>query len=156
MRKQAKPRFEDSLSYELPTGEVVARFIYSKSHFSALHGRPKPGAFDPSPHDELSVAHSTGLQNGDVWNIAKLTLGSDRGRDKVHARTEIPVKELKHRQLRAIRDDHPFERHTSVKGWPIIADINEQKAQRKQICLELSQHPEVKLLVPPAPITRDV
>lgn len=120
---------------------------------STQHARPKPGAFSPSPHDELSVVHSTGLGDGDVWKIGALTLGTEPPRDKIHGRADIPVKTLVERKLRAIRDDNPFTRHTSVVGWPDSADLDERKQERKQICLELSQDLRVKLVIPDSPTT---
>jgi hypothetical protein len=45
----------------------------------SLKVRPKPSAFDPSPHDELSVAHSTGLADDEVWTIGARTLGAELG-----------------------------------------------------------------------------
>ena len=83
-----------------------------------------------------------------------LTLGTQPGRDKIYGRADVPVKELNERMLHAIRDDSPFERHTSVVGWPRSDNRDEQKQRWKQICLELSQHPDVKLLTPETPIRR--
>jgi len=139
---------------ELDSDEIVARFIYSKNHFSRAGNRPKPGAFSPYPHSELSVAHVTDLTDAEVWEISLKTVGSEPGRDKVHARADVRVRELIRNKLRAIRDDDPFERHTSVTGWPGPNDPNERKEQLKLICLELSQSPDVNLVVPAGPIAR--
>lgn len=117
---------------------------------STSTSRPKPAAFDPSPHDELSVVHSTGLTNDEVWKIGSRTLGTEPGRTTIHGRADATVRALMEKKLRALRDDNPFDRHTSVLGWPSSTDPNETKQLRKQICLELSQHPEVTLAIPPA------
>jgi hypothetical protein len=132
--------------------ELVARFIYSKRHFSA--SRPKPGAFDPSPYAELSVAHTTQLPIQDVWRLAALTLTSQSGRTTVYARADVPVHELTSNSLSATRDDDPFERHTFVAGWPDPGDDDQRKELRKEICLRLSQCPEVVLGIPTSPIRR--
>ena len=117
------------------------------------HARPKPGAFYPPPDDQLSVVHTTGLADSDVWEIGRLhALGSEPPRDKIHGRADLPVKALIDRKLRAIRDDNPFERHTSVVDWPQSSDPDERKQQRTLICLELSQDPAVRLVVPESPI----
>lgn len=122
---------------------------------SRSSARPKPDAFYPPPDDELSVVHSTGLPDSDVWEIGRLhTLGNQSGRDKICGRADVPVMALAERKLRAIRDDNPFRRHTSVMGWPESGDADEKKQQRKQICLELSQDPTVKLVIPESPIVR--
>jgi len=141
-------------SMELAAGELVARFIYSRSQMSPLNSRPKPGAFDPSPHNELSVVHSSALQDREVWEIGIHTLGTQPGRDKIHGRADVPVRALTERKLRAILDDNPFKRHTSVIGWPAPADPDERKQQRKQLCLELSQDPDIRLIIPESPIIR--
>jgi hypothetical protein len=100
--------------------------------------------------------HSTGLPDRDVWEIGIQTLGTQPGRDKIHGRADVPVRVLAKEKLRAIRDDNPFKRHTSVVGWPKPADPDEGKQLRKQICLELSQNPEIKLAIPDNPVTRAV
>src|ERR1017187_6914604 len=77
-------------SRELDASELVARFIHSKSQLSKSHGKPKRTAFDPSPHNELSVVHSTGLPDRDLWQIGRQTLVDQPGRDKIHGRADIP------------------------------------------------------------------
>jgi hypothetical protein len=142
------------IQYELTSGELVTRFIYSKTNFSPARGRPKPNAFDPSPYDKLSVAHCTGLLDHAVWGIGERTLGNQPGRSTIYGRADVPVGALNENKLRAIRDDDPFERHTSVVGWPRFDDGDEQKRRWKQICLELSENPDVKLVTPLTPIRR--
>ena len=77
--------------------------------------------------------------------IARLTLTTERRRDKVHARADVPVSELIRKKLTTIRDDDPFERHTLVKGWPDSTDPTERKELLKQITLELRQCLTVEL-----------
>jgi len=62
---------------------------------------------------------------------------------------------LVEQKLHAVRDDDPFERHTSVLGWPALADPNEMKQIRKAICLELSQNPDIEVDIPPSPLSRE-
>jgi hypothetical protein len=143
------------VSRELAVDELVARFIYSRNHMSPLHGRPKPEAFQPPSDKPLSVVHSTGLSDHDIWEIGRLhALGNQPGRDKIRGRADVPIKALIEKKLCAIRDDNPFKRHTSVVGWPVSADADERKRQRLAICLELSQDPDIKLVIPESPITR--
>ena len=137
---------------ELAPSEVVARVLYSTSRFSRQKNRPKPNAFDPSPHMELSGIHVTGLPDSTIWRIAKGTMRDQPGRDTIYARADVPVEQFVKQKLRAIRDDQPFERHTSVVGWPAITDTNERKERWKEICLALSESPEVQLVIPATPI----
>ena len=149
-----KPSSVDS--FELAANELVTRFIYHHSQINKPQTRLLRGAFDPGRYDELSVVHSTGLPDTDVWEIGKLTLGTQIGRDKIRGRADVPVKALIRNKLRAIRDDKPFKRHTSVVGWPNPDDPDQKKQQRIDICLKLSQDPDVKLFIPESPITRSV
>ena len=126
--------------------------LYNKNHFSSARYRPKPAAFDPTPYTELSVIHITDLADHVVWEISRQTLRDQHGRHKVHARVDVPVEQLEEQNLRAIRDNNPFERHTSVVGWPDIADANQRKERWKEICLALSESPRVQLVIPPTPV----
>src|SRR4051812_26668919 len=76
------------ISHELSAADVVSRLLYTKNHFSRPRNRPKPGAFDPSPYNELSTIHITGLSHAAVWHVAVSTLGDQSGRDQVHARAD--------------------------------------------------------------------
>jgi hypothetical protein len=102
---------------------------------------------------ELSGIHVTDLLDSTIWEIAeKNTMRNEPGRDTIYARADVPVEQFRQQRLRALRDDKPFIRHTSVLGWPAINDANERKEAWKEICLALSEAPEVKLAIPPAPI----
>jgi len=148
---RAVPTF---VPYELGTSEVVARFIYSSDRISVTKGRIKPAAFNPLPHSALSVVHSTGLLDSEIWDVGRLTLGTEAGRSTIHGRADIPVKALVAQELKAILDNNPFHRHTSVVGWPNSSDSNERKSLTKLICLQLSEDATIKLVVPESPITR--
>lgn len=155
--RPAERKVESSLAvpYELSAAELVARFIYSERRINKRLAKPTPDAFYPPPDNELSVVHSTGLPDRDVWAIGRMhTLGTQSGRDAIHGRADVPVNALIERRLRAIRDDNPFERHTKVVGWPEPSNPDERKQQRKLICLELSQDLSVKLIIPDSPIIR--
>jgi hypothetical protein len=149
----AKPHSETAfVPYELGTSEMVARFIYSSGRISVTKGRIKPPAFDPSPYAELSVVHSSNLLDSEVWETGLLTLSSQSGRSTIYGRADIPVKALTDQALKAILDNKPFPRHTSVIGWPNSLDENERKSLTKLICLRLSEDPSIKLVCPDTPI----
>lgn len=133
--------------------DTVTRFIYSKSNFSKTKNRAKPNAFSPFPHDELSTAHITALADDSVWTLATAALGQEAGRGAIYARADISVGEISKQHLKAIRDDDPFVRHTVVKGWPVLSDPAERKAQWLEIALVLSQ--QAALVAPGSPILAD-
>jgi hypothetical protein len=135
----------------LAPDELVTRYIYSERNIRKSEKRPKRGAFDPSPHMELSVVHSSGLTETEVWELGEQTKGSTPGRRNIYARADIPVQTLMDVKLRALRDDKPFIRHTSVIDWPLGSDGNEAKALWLQICLELSEDHRIRLEFPVAP-----
>ena len=137
----------------LAPGELVTRFIKKERNIRKAQKRPARGAFDPSPHMELSVVHTSGLVEYEVWEIGKQTIGSAPGSRTIYGRADIPVQSLTDVRLRALRDDKPFIRHTSVIDWPLGSDGNDTKARWLQICLELSEDPCIKLELPPIPIT---
>lgn len=99
--------------------------------------------------------HTTGLAQEEIWSIGRQTLGAGPGRTQIHGRADVPVFALKEKDLRVVRDNAPFDRHTSVTNWPRGKDADETKQIWKQICLELSQHPAVKLALPSSAITLD-
>ncbi len=138
----------------LTPDELVTRFIYSERNIRKSTKRPKRGVFDPSPHMELSVTHSTGLSENDIWELGKQTIGNAPGRSKIYARADIPVQSLTDVKLRALRDDKPFIRHTSVIDWPLRSDGNDTKALWLQICLELSEDHRVRLELSPTPVVQ--
>lgn len=139
-------------SGELSGSDTVARFIYSRSNIRPSDLTPKPAAFNPAPYNVLSVVHSTGLSSEDIWTIGAETLGTERGRSRIYGRADAPVLAFTDKELRVVRDNEPFDRHTSVTGWPEGKDADETKQLWKQICLELSQHPEVRLAIPDSPV----
>jgi hypothetical protein len=101
---------------------------------------------------ELSVVHSSGLTENGVWELGQMTVGSAPGRRNIYGRADIPVESLADVNLRALRDDKPFVRHTSVIDWPLGSDGNDTKALWLQICLELSQDHRVRLELPQTPV----
>lgn len=134
---------------DLGPEEIVSRFIYTKKNITS-EKKPRPNAFEPPEDRQLSTAHCTNLSNDNIWLLARKTLGPNRR--KVFARVDLSVRHLIEQELRAIRDDNPFERHTVVIGWPDSPDANERKAKTKEICLALCHAPSMNLELPPEEI----
>ena len=148
-------RSEKSTPEVLAPNEQISRFLYSKSTFSLSNKRVKPGAFSPPPDLSLSAVHSTGVQELNIWSIGRRTLGTQPGRNTIYGRADLPVESLIAQKLQAIRDDNPFERHTSVVGWPQDPDKERQKEDIKAICLEISLDPKVRLVAADPPVRID-
>jgi hypothetical protein len=152
LRERLKRREETLVEATALQGEeLITRFLHSRNQYSAKAGKPKPAAFNPAPYDELSTAHITGLQDEAVWLVSRGALGTQPGRDKIYARADLAVAAVQRLDLKAVRDNDPFERHTVIVGWPKSSDVSEQKERWLQIALELSQ--EATLHIRSAPVT---
>lgn len=138
-----------SISGELAATELLSRFIYSKSLYRKNPFKAKPSAFDPSPDNELSMAHVTGLTVASIWELAKSALGDQPGRDKIRAYASLAVGTAIEQELRAVRDNDPFERHTLLVGWPVFSDDEKRRKRWAEITLKLSQASELQLATPP-------
>jgi hypothetical protein len=90
----------------------------------------------PGRDQTLSCLHTTGLRNAEIWEIAKKTLGTQAGRDKIYGRAELQVAAILASKLKAVRDDFEIERHVTVSGWPAPGL---DKADQKEIALRLSK-----------------
>jgi hypothetical protein len=141
------------VSGRLDIAEIVSRFIYSKSQYLKNPAKAKPTAFDPSPWNELSTAHVTGLSSVAIWELSKSALGDKPGHNKIYAHACVAVSVVTENELEAVRDNDPFERHTVVIGWPEIPDEVKRKERWLQIALKLSQSSNLEVAT--VPITRD-
>jgi len=130
--------------------ERIARFLHHRSHFSRPTGVVKHTAFQPpSTETGISVAHVTALADPQIWEIARATLNEASGRGQVVGRADLAVATVQQQGLAAVRDDLGFPRHTTLGGWPVRADRNEQREIRKQIALRLGDAAELRLSDPP-------
>lgn len=116
--------------------EMLARFIFSRSHIRSSNGTVKADAFIPHPHAELSVTRHRDTCEGELWEIGrtsrKLAL---HGRGDVSARTFVSHN-LTPQAAPVFGDaeqpDNP--NHTNVTGWPV-----NDKAKQRLIALEISE-----------------
>ena len=69
--------------------EPIARFLFSRSHFTAL--AVKPAAFEvPASAPELSVFRTYALEDADVWRIG-VELATGAQPRTLHARADLKV-----------------------------------------------------------------
>lgn len=137
-----------AMPFELASDQSVSRFILTESKIRKSTRRPKPSAFDPSPYHELSVVHSSELSEPEIWQLGNHIRGAKPGRTSIFCRVDAPVEAFNDVKLRALRDDNPFERHTSVVDWPLGSDGNDTKALWKAICLDLSEDSRISVEFP--------
>lgn len=111
--------------------EFFARFLTSRSHFSARNKRVKPGAFLPSPRDNAtSVFRLKGLAEMDIWPMGLRIVEGLPGRS-LHGRADIRVESVEGVGLRLVLDNTPV-RHGSITAWP------ENKDKQLLMALELA------------------
>ena len=122
---------------ELTPGERISRFMFGDRHYSAKKRLLKPGAFNPSPYDELSVGHTTGLDTAQIWQLGEVVRAHTKS-PTLYARADLDVAHVLEQKLKAVRDDQDYERHTNVIGWPVVADDDAKKRLWKHIASELA------------------
>ena len=127
----------------LANDQQVSRFLFSKNHFSVEKQRAKTPAFDPSPYKELSVGHSSGLDENATWQMGEAVRQLVK-KERLLARADLAVSHITERALYADRDDIDFGGHTNVAGWPEIADDDERKRVWKGIATQLANKSELK------------
>ena len=115
--------------------EQLARFLFHKDDIAAQKGIAKWRAFIPNDHGQTSVAEVTGLALPGVLELSQ-TVSELRGQDARGHATFSPAV-LPPAGLEFVRDDHPFERHGNLIGWPMDPG-RESKALRMNIAQKLS------------------
>ncbi len=112
-------------------GEVLSRFMFSRSHFRRRQGRVKPDAFLPLRDTlETSVFRTVGLDRGEIRRIGDMVgRPSERtlkGWGNVIAGVVFDVG-------LGVRPDNVPERHAAIIGWP------EQKDEQISLAQQLAE-----------------
>ena len=110
----------------------MARILFRSKDFSETKRLVKPRAFMPHK-GELSVAELTGLEGMDVLELVQV-VEEHRGLTS-KGRGELTVEAVERTGLRFDRDDHPYDRHGNLLGWP-VGPV--EKARALSIAQELS------------------
>lgn len=108
----------------LPLEEPLARYIFSRSHFSTT--RVKPRAFHPPPNLRLSVFRIQELEDSDIWAIGG-NIASERD-ETLRARADITVGAVEQRGL-SVEPDNTPPRHATICAWPPEKSARLLKAQ---------------------------
>jgi hypothetical protein len=110
--------------------EPLARYLFSRSHYSPKYGKVKPGAFLPRD-GATSVFNVAGLSSvEEIWEIATEFVGR-RGNRNLHGHAEIDSGAVLEAGLSLEVDNDP-PRHANIVDWP------EEKAERKARALKLA------------------
>lgn len=120
--------------------ELLARFVFAKSHIRTSDGTLKADAFLPHPYPELSVTRHRDASEPELWEVGR-TIGERReppivlrGRGDVYASMFMG----EHLDVRADPIDDPTgppnPNHAVVAGWP-----SGDKARQRAIALRIAE-----------------
>jgi hypothetical protein len=124
--------------------DLLARFLFQKSHFKRTEKRATPEAFMPPPDLKLSVYRITKLPEGEVWTIGRSVL-EQHPQPRLYGRADVRVGAVQDVKLKALQDDDP-PRHVNVVGWPSYAD---GKDLMKSLAQQLAKSAKLDLLATP-------
>ncbi len=102
--------------YNIVSQEVVTRYIFSKSHYSAENRRVKYGAIMPKG-DRASVYRTTNLNPSDIWDIGQRFV-ADPSQRTLYARGDILESDVLEVDLTIEPDTQIHLLHANIIGWP--------------------------------------
>jgi hypothetical protein len=102
---------------QVRSNEPIARFLFSKNHFSRVNERVKPVAFIPHPDIETSVFRIEDFSESQLREIAKSVGGEHEPARTPLAHAEVEVRVVRNAGLDVIPDEPP-PRHAEIVDWP--------------------------------------
>ena len=112
--------------------ELLARFLRFSSQFSALG--IKALAFLPAKDDMTSVVRHAAEPCAELWDLGAVFLGPDT---KIYGAAVFTADNVRRANIDVVAAEPP-PRHANLVGWPVNADPELQKAQRKKIALAIA------------------
>lgn len=108
--------------------ERLARFLTSRSHFNTTMVRP--AAFLPNPADrKKSVCRHSGEPQAELVMLAGEYLPAET---KVYGAGICTASDVLQSRL-DLEASEPPRRHADITGWPILEDLDLQRAADKEI-----------------------
>lgn len=111
-------------SSPISAAENLARYIFSKHHFSRDNGVVKYGAFLPATNGETSVFRISGIPESEVWQIGRSIMAPLRDRPLL-GRADIPASGVIPEGLTLLADTGSHRLHANIVGW--LSGKSEQK-----------------------------
>ncbi len=118
-------------------GELLARYLLSRTQFSSQKRVVKSSAFMPPPSGELSVFRTEGMDAEAVWELGERCVAGPQGRT-LWGRADVLAGDVGEVGLTVDADDDP-PRHANIVGWP------EEKDAQKMLALELAERASLSL-----------
>ena len=119
---------------DVDSQEMLARYVFSKSHISREKRRIKPNAFMPPMNLELSVTRHRDTTEAEIWTIGDDTAAKTNR--TLYARGDVLTATYCSQKLQVLAApelsmNNP--NHANVVGWP-----ENDKAAVKLIAMELA------------------
>ncbi len=108
--------------------ENLARYIFSRNHFTTSPRRVKFNAFLPPADLELSIYRTSGLQEPQIWELGNTRVAAPSGRT-IKARGDLKAASVG--TALSVQRDPLIERHATITGWPV--DPSAQQLLAKQL-----------------------
>ena len=120
----------------VPPDEKLARFIFSKSHFSVTNKEVKFKAFTPPLNsDNLSVFRISGLSDSEVWTIGREYVQRE-GRS-IKARADLSASDVYENKLEVIPDKQGHELHANITLFPVDKRARDSLARKLALASQL-------------------
>lgn len=117
---------------DVDPNELLARFVFSRRHFSRDNDRVKAGAFLPAPNGELSVNRHREATQAEIWQVGNQI--AQTRETTLYCRGDVLAATYASQRLGV--EATPVEgnpNHANVVNWPM-----EDKAALKLIAEEIA------------------
>jgi len=130
-----KPLKQDSVA----DSEQIARYIFTKKHFSVDRGIVRPAAYMPAPNREASVFRISNLAEKEIWDIGHKYVAWPSGRT-LRARGDTSAVMISKTELKIVPETTPHPLHANIVNWP------SEKDEQKMLAVEIAN--EATLVTP--------
>jgi hypothetical protein len=131
---------KDSVTEEINSQEVIARYITSQRWYSRQKDIVKPQAFMPPPNLKLSVFRIDNLSEPEIWKIGiNKVINKINKPTNLHGRADIQALNILGNNLQIEPDNTP-PRHANIIGWPELKEKRISIAQELAAKASLSLH----------------
>ena len=117
---------------DIEAKELLARYVFSRSHFSRQNQRVKADAFMPPPNLEMSMTRHRDATEAEIWAVGRHI--ADQREQTLYCRGDAIAATFELQRLSVVPD--PLEEnpnHANVVGWPV-----DDKPSQKLIAQEIA------------------
>lgn len=103
------------MAFNAAPGERLSRFLTDRDHYSIAKGIVRHTAFSPPKNQRLSVYHTTGVSDAEIWNIGDRYVAPARG--PILARADVNSQVIYENGLEVVVTGDPHPLHADVINW---------------------------------------